>query len=161
MKTYSIKNAIWASALLLSQVFISCEDYFLNAESPQYISDASSIIDAQSAETALLGVYSGLQQGNYYGGGGFLIATNLSGGDLIWVGTLNFQNTFVTHTYRADNGTLDSAWEAIHQVVNRANQVIDKVPKLDIVGLSDETKNKWLGEAYTIRALTHFDLARA
>jgi hypothetical protein len=142
-------------------LFTSCTDYFLNPESPQYISDALAITDAQSAETAVLGIYSGLQHGEYYGGDGFQSAANLSGGDHIWVGTQNHYYTFVTHTYRPDNRTLNDSWNAMNQVVNRANHVIDKIPQLNIAGLSEDDKNQWLSESYTIRALVHFDLARA
>lgn len=147
----------------LSFLFLlnACTDYFLNPESPQYISDALAITDAQSAETAVLGIYSGLQHGEYYGGDGFQSAANLSGGDHIWVGTQNHYYTFVTHTYRPDNRTLNDSWNAMNQVVNRANQVIEKIPRLNVAGLSEDTKNHWLSEAYTIRALVHFDLARA
>jgi tetratricopeptide (TPR) repeat protein len=160
MKKYH-QHTVWASLLFASLSLLSCEDYFLDAKSPQYISDEYSIIDEQSAETAVLGVYSGLQHSEYYGGDGFQAAAGLAGGDLIWVGTQNHYNTFVSHTYRADNRTLNDSWAAIHKTVSRANQVLDKVPKLNQAGLTDETKNKWLGEAYTIRALAQFDLARA
>jgi tetratricopeptide (TPR) repeat protein len=161
MKQYILKKKTLSLGFSCFLLLTSCTDYFLNPESPQYISDAFAITDAQSAETAVLGVYSGLQHGEYYGGDGFQSAANLSGGDHIWVGTQNHYYTFVTHTYRPDNRTLNNSWNAMNQVVNRANQVIDKIPLLNITGLSEESKNHWLSEAYTIRALVHFDLARA
>jgi tetratricopeptide (TPR) repeat protein len=160
MIQYILKQQTLSSSFLFLLLFTSCADYFLHPESPQYISDALAITDAQSAETAVLGIYSGLQHGEYYGGDGFQSAANLSGGDHIWVGTQNHYYTFVTHTYRPDNRTLNDSWNAMNQVVNRANQVIDKIPQLNVAGLSEETKNHWLSEAYTIRALVHFDLAR-
>ncbi|MDR0748027.1 MAG: RagB/SusD family nutrient uptake outer membrane protein [Tannerellaceae bacterium] len=161
MKQYISKRKALGCAVSFIVLFASCTDYFLNPESPQYISDEFAITDAQSAETAVLGTYSALQHGEYYGGDGFQSAANLSGGDHIWVGTQNHYYTFVTHTYRPDNRTLNDSWNAMNQVVNRANQVIDKIPRLNVTGLLEETKKHWLGEAYTIRALVHFDLARA
>ena len=163
MKQYILKERTLGFGLSFLLLLTSCTDYFLNPESPQYISDAFAITDAQSAETAVLGIYSGLQHGEYYGGDGFQSAANLSGGDHIWVGTQNHYNTFVTHTYRPDNRTLNDSWNVMNQVVNRANHVIDKIPRLDmdLAGLPEKTRNQWLSEAYTIRALAHFDLARA
>jgi hypothetical protein len=158
MKTNIIKIKFLLAGLIFLSLATSCEDYFLNPESPQYISDEFAITDAQSAETAVLGIYSGLQNSNYYGGAGYQYAVSFSGGDHQWVGTLNYQQHFVTHTYRPENQTLLGAWNAIYSVVNRANHVIEKVPQLNV---AEETKNHWLGEAYTIRALSHFDLARA
>ena len=69
-----------------------------------------------------------------------------AGGELIWVGTQNHYNTFVTHTYRADNRTLNDSWQAIHKVVNGANHIIAKVPLLNETGLTDQQRNQLLGE---------------
>lgn len=118
MNNYNIRRNIATGVAALTLLLTSCESYFLEPDSPQYIADNISIVDAKSAETALLGVYSALQHSEYYGGDGFQSAVNLAGGELIWVGTQNHYNTFVTHTYRADNRTLNDSWQAIHKVVN-------------------------------------------
>ena len=161
MNNYNIKGKIVAGVAGLSLLLASCESYFLEPDSPQYIADNVSILDYKSAETALLGVYSALQHGEYYGGDGFQSAANLAGGELIWVGTQNHYNTFVSHTYRADNRTLNDSWQAIHKVVNGANHILAKVPLLSETGFTDQQRNQFLGEAYTLRALAQFDLARA
>ena len=161
MNNYNIRRNIATGVAALTLLLTSCESYFLEPDSPQYIADNISIVDAKSAEAALLGVYSALQHSEYYGGDGFQSAVNLAGGELIWVGTQNHYNTFVTHTYRADNRTLNDSWQAIHKVVNGANHIIAKVPLLNETGLTDQQRNQLLGEAYTLRALAQFDLARA
>lgn len=144
----------------LAAVLTSCKKTFLESESAQNIPDNAAIVDSSSALTATLGIYDALQDGNYYGGDGLAAAAFLSGGDGLWVGTLNYYNDFTTHTYRADNTLIYRIWYTIFKVVNRANHVIAKVPALDNKLISDSKKNLYTGEAYFIRALAFFDLGR-
>ena len=144
----------------LAAILTSCKKTFLESESAQNIPDAAAIVDSSSALTATLGVYDALQDGNYYGGDGLAAAAFLSGGDGLWVGTLNYYNDFTTHTYRADNTLIYRIWYTIYKVVNRANHVIAKVPALDNKLISESKKNLYTGEAYFIRALAFFDLGR-
>jgi tetratricopeptide (TPR) repeat protein len=144
----------------LAAILTSCKKTFLESESAQNIPDNAAIVDSSSALTATLGVYDALQDGNYYGGDGLAAAAFLSGGDGLWVGTLNYYNDFTTHTYRADNTLIYRIWYTIFKVVNRANHVIAKVPALDNKLISDSKKNLYTGEAYFIRALAFFDLGR-
>ncbi|MGN7889879.1 RagB/SusD family nutrient uptake outer membrane protein [Dyadobacter endophyticus] len=155
---FRYKIAVLALTGLLAS---SCESYFLDAEPQQSISDASVIVDGATAETALLGVYDKVQSGNYYGGDGYQAAAYLAGGDNLWVGTLNYYATFITHTYRSDNTLLNSVWYSIFTVVNGANNVIDKVEKLDAKAITEAQRKQISGEAYVLRSLAYFDLARA
>ena len=81
--------------LVLATSFSSCQKYFLDAEPQESVSDASAIVDASTAESALLGVYDKVQSSSYYGGDGYQAAAYLSGGDHLWVGTLNYYNTLM------------------------------------------------------------------
>ena len=157
----SYRSLLTSLSFILLFAFGSCKKYFLDAQPTQSISDQAVIVDSSTALSALLGVYDGLQSSNYYGGDGYAAAAFLSAGDGLWVGTLNYYNTFITHTYRADNTLLNNVWNDIYKTVNRANQVIDKVSGLDAKSISATARNQYVGEAYFIRALTFFDLARA
>lgn len=139
----------------------SCSDYFLDAEPLESVSDATVIVDAATAQTAILGVYSQLQNRLYYGGDGYAAIAYLSSGDHIWVGTLNYYNAFPSHTYRPDNTLLNNVWSQIFAVINGANNVIEKVNALPEGTITPAVKNQYVGEAYFIRALAFFDLARA
>ncbi|SEJ02143.1 SusD family protein [Dyadobacter koreensis] len=147
--------------IIIGLLASSCQSYFLDVEPQQSISDQSVIVDAATAETALLGVYDKLQSGNYYGGDGYQAAAYLAGGDNLWVGTLNYYATFITHTYRSDNTLLNSVWYSIFTVVNGANNVIDKVEKLESKSITEAQRKQFSGEAYVLRSLAYFDLARA
>lgn len=146
--------------LSLVLLLTSCEKDLLEFEPTESISDEFAIVDGKSAETAILGVYNKLQSSSYYGGDGYQAAVYLSGGDLLWVGTLNYYATFINHTYRADNRVINDAWYAIFRAVNGANHIIAKVPSLS-TDITEQQKNQLVGEAYFLRALAYFDLARA
>ncbi|MEH6305471.1 RagB/SusD family nutrient uptake outer membrane protein [Olivibacter sp. CPCC 100613] len=147
-------------ALSITLLFTHCEKDLLDFNPTESISDEFAIVDGKSAETALLGVYNKLQSSSYYGGDGYQAAAYLSGGDLLWVGTLNYYATFINHTYRADNRVITDAWYAIFRAVNGANHIIAKVPSLS-TGITEQQKKQLVGEAYFLRALAYFDLARA
>lgn len=159
-KKINKNHIVIISCIILSTAFTSCQKTFLDTTSAATISDADAIVDSSSAYNALTGVYDGLQNSDYYGGDGFAAASFLSGGDGLWVGTLNYYNNFTQHTYSSDNTLLYRIWSAIYAVVNRSNNVIAKVPTLSDQKLSATSKNTYIGEAYVIRALAFFDLAR-
>lgn len=149
------------SIVALGFLSVSCSSHFLDVEPQQSVSGNTVIVDGNTAETAILGVYSQLQNRLYYGGDGYAATAYLSSGDHIWVGTLNYYNAFTTHSYRPDNTLLNNVWYQIYAVVNGANNVIDKVGALPSDAIDSDTRNRYIGEAYFIRALAFFDLARA
>ena len=146
-------------AISLALLFISCENAILNLEPEQAISNASAVVDKKSAEAALVGAYDKLQSANYYGSE-FVASIYLSGNNVGWTGSLNYYRAFNNHSYQADNTTINTTWFAIYATVNATNQVIDKVSALQSSDLTDAEKNRIVGEAYFIRALSLFDLGR-
>lgn len=160
MKAKNLYTTAFKALLLSSALFFnSCEDAILNLNPEQSISDATAIVDKKSAEAALVGAYDKLQAGNYYGSE-FQAAIYLSGGDVNWTGSLNYYRQFNNHSYQADHTTINSTWYAIYATLNSANQVIDKVGALQSADLTEAEKNRIVGEAYFIRALSLFDLGR-
>jgi len=139
-------------------VFSGCES-FLDVEPRESISDDQTIVDKISAETAIRGVYSALADGGYYGTT-FQSIGYLSGDNIQWTGSQSQVQEFINHRVNADNATISGAWNAIYRTINRANNVISKVPQVADPALTQELKNVIVGEAYFIRALAYFDLAR-
>lgn len=142
----------------LTMVGSSCEK-FLDVQPKEFISDASTIVDRTSVETAVRGVYSALADGGYYGTS-FQSIGYLSGDNIVWTGSQSQVQEFINKRVNADNATISSAWVAIYRTINRANNVIDKVPTVKDPLLTEVLKNQYIGEAYFIRALAYFDLAR-
>jgi hypothetical protein len=131
---------------------------FLNVQPVDEVSDASTIVDATSSETAVRGVYRTMAQ-NYYGG---LYETfgYLGGDDIVWTGSQAVIQQFISHNVTADNNNLETVWAGIYQTINGANEVIAKVPKVVDPAFAAGQQNQLTGEGYFIRALAYFDLAR-
>ncbi|UOR06460.1 RagB/SusD family nutrient uptake outer membrane protein [Hymenobacter aerilatus] len=153
LKTVSLFSFI---ALVLSAS--ACNDY-LEVPPRESVADNQTITDQKSASTALSGVYSALASGGYYGTS-FQSIGYLGGGDVQWTGTQSQVQEFVTHNVRADNATIGTVWSAIYVTINRANHILARVPAVVDPLLTETLKNQYLGEAYFLRALAYFDLAR-
>ncbi|SDF10576.1 RagB/SusD family nutrient uptake outer membrane protein [Chitinophaga filiformis] len=140
--------------LLLS----SCKD-FLDVEPRDSVSDDATIVDEASAQTAVRGVYRELGDDAYYGSL-FQTIGYLSGDNIQWTGSQSVIQQFISHNVKADNANVATVWAGIYSTINRANQVIDKVPGVTDATFTQDEKNALIGEAYFIRALAYFDLAR-
>jgi len=144
--------------IALSATASSCSR-FLEVEPKTSISDQATIIDKTSAEQAVRGVYSALADGNYYGTS-FPSIGYLSGDNVQWTGSQSQVQEFINHQVSAENSTISGAWNAIYRTINRANNVLEKVPGVTGPALTENLRNQYLGEAYFLRALSYFDLVR-
>lgn len=145
-------------SILLIIVFItasSCD--VLNQDPQTAISEDKAIRDLKSANAALNGLYSQLQSTEYYGSN-FQIISDVTSDISQSVGTWDFyreMDTYVTSPGNLENRNL---WSQAYATVNHANNIITDVENLD--GVSQEDKDRIIGEAYFIRALAFFDLTR-
>lgn len=146
------------SLLGVGLLLTACQQ-FLDVKPRESISDAATITNQSSALTALRGVYSALADGGYYGTS-FQSIGYLSGDNIQWTGSQSQVQEFINKKVNADNSTISSVWIAIYRAINRANNILAKVPEVTDPALTTDLKNQYLGEAYAIRALAYFDLAR-
>ncbi|MFC5412586.1 RagB/SusD family nutrient uptake outer membrane protein [Larkinella bovis] len=153
-----MKSFVNRFSLIALTVFSACQS-FLDVKPLESISDDQTIVDKATAETAVRGVYSALGSSNYYGTG-FQSIGYLSGDNIQWTGSQSQVQEFINHRVNAENSTIAGAWTAIYQTINRANNVIDKVPGVTDPTLTQALKDQYVGEARFIRALAYFDLAR-
>jgi len=146
--------------LLFALVFTvtSCSK-FLDVEPKDSVSDEFTIVDKGSAETAVRGLYRALANNGYYGST-FQSNGYLQGDNLDWTDSRTVSLQFIQNNVRADNEEVASAWTAIYQTINRANNIIAKIPAVNDGLFTETLKNQLLGEAYFVRALAYFDLAR-
>jgi hypothetical protein len=154
-----MKTHLYIFSLILITGLGSCKK-FLDVVPQESVSDQQTIFDKASAETALRGVYSSLASEGYYGSNYQMIGY-LSGDNIQWTGSQSQIQEFINHNVKSENPTINSAWVAIYRTINRINQVLDKVPGVEDVLLTAETRNRIIGEAHFLRALAYFDLARA
>src|SRR6185295_12307679 len=136
----------------------SCKKY-LEVEPVNAVSDANPIYDKVSAETALNGTYRQLGHTGYYGENYVTLGYYPSGDvkNLTTGGAANLVNI----NFRADDPAFNNAWVAIYSAINRANNVIARVPEVTDPLLTEVLKKQYVAEAKFIRALAYFDLARA
>jgi tetratricopeptide (TPR) repeat protein len=148
----------YIAILLIAFASMSCNK-FLDVQPKDAVEDDQTITDKTSATTALRGVYRRLGADNYYGSL-FQTFGYLPGDNIQWTGSQSVIQQFISHNISADNGNLQSVWSAIYATVNAANHVIAKVPGVQDATFTTADKNQLTGEAYFIRALCYFDLAR-
>lgn len=121
------------------------------------IPEATAISDANGARAALAGAYGGLQSLSYYGED-YPIFLDLSSDNTEHSGTLTSFGDADLNKLRADNSTIGGIWIAIYDDINRANEIIDKVPA--VPNLDPDEMNEILGEAYFLRALDYHNLVK-
>jgi tetratricopeptide (TPR) repeat protein len=158
LRSQIMKRSIFALSVVATLSFSACEKY-LDVQPRASISDQQTIYDNASAITALTGAYAGLASGGYYGTT-FQSIGYLSGDNIQWTGSQSQVQEFINHNVSADNSTISGAWSAIYVTINRANHVILKVPQVTDPLLTQAAKDQIVGQAYFIRALAYFDLAR-
>ena len=153
MKSSYIKNAIFLAVVLLSA---SCKKYLEEAPN-NALPTENSITDASTARAAIIGTYDRLQ--GYYASSYPTLGT-ITTDNVIFNGTLSEYLQLDQNAIPTDNVITVSAYQSIYRTINSANSVIAYVPNVNDPLLTVAEKNKILGEAYFIRALSYFDLAR-
>jgi len=139
----------------LAVTVISCD--VLNQEPEDLISTEDAIVDRQSANAALTGLYDLMQDGDYYGGR-YIMATEMLSGNAEAAAFQQFWQELASGRVPSSNFHAEDYYIAGYAIVNAANAIIEQVP--DVAELSDSEKNEILGSAYFIRGLSFFDLLR-
>ncbi|MBL7859202.1 MAG: RagB/SusD family nutrient uptake outer membrane protein [Cyclobacteriaceae bacterium] len=157
MKTVDIKSKVTFFVVLL-MFATSCD--FLELESPNDLDADTFFKDAESAESALIGLYSSLQNRSYYGADYVLINEPLSGisvtggFDNINIDELGFQ------AVTPSNIIVEEMWYSIYNTIANANRLIEGLDKIDDPSFDSDRRDEIEGQARTIRAMAHFDLLR-
>jgi hypothetical protein len=121
------------------------------------IPESNAISDAPSARAAVVGMYTSLQSTNSYGE------------ELLEFGDLSSDNADNTGTFtsyleadrndlHANNASIFDIWVTAYDGINRANEIIAKVP--GVADLADDEKAQLTGEAYFVRALDYHNLVK-
>lgn len=105
---------------------------------------------------AINGNYSGFKRDFYYGGQHIIMPDLLSDNlALCSEGRRSKQSIFIWEM--SGDLTWGGLWTDAYKVINRSNQILENIDILD----SGDFKNNVTGQALAMRALAHFDLARA
>src|SRR3982750_2628411 len=103
-------NIAFASLIALTLSFVSCEK-FLDVEPKELTSDDITIIDENSAKTAVRGLYNQLGSNGYYGYT-FQTLGFFSGDNIQYVGSQTVNQQLTNHDVKADLGAVSTAWAA-------------------------------------------------
>jgi len=153
MKTSYIKNILLIAGLLVTA---SCKKY-LEEIPNNSLPTESAITDLGTARAAIIGAYDRVQ--GYYASSYPTLGT-ITTDNVVFNGTLSEYLQLDQNAVPTDNVITVAAYQGIYRAINSANSVIASVPGVQDVRLTADEKNRILGEAYFIRALGYFDLAR-
>lgn len=143
--------------LLVGLTGVSCKK-FLEETPYDTIPDENTIYDKSSAEAAVRGAYRSLASLNY--SAGFQNTILQSGGDVKSLNNAQTDLNVINYDLRSDIAFLSTYWGNFYNTINRTNHIIEKVPAVTDIKLTAAQKDQLLGEAYFIRAISYFDLAR-
>lgn len=154
MKRYF--NTQVAASLLLGATLWSCGDQ-LNVDPTQSVSDDKALVTSSDVKGALVGCYDGFGSNNF-ACGAIQYTPDLLANDA----EVRFGGTFATllqfsqKAMLATNTQVTSTWNSAYNTVNRVNNVLENLPKLD----TDADRKAAEGEALFLRGTVYFNLVR-
>jgi len=157
----SIKN-IWVAIGILFTC--SCTK-FLEEKPTYFLTPESDLSSVKVARALADGCYQNLQgsmlggQPSSYGGNTWNLMEFMTGKSLSDLGQTGFV-TFQNLSYGPTSFYFDTWWQYLYRGIGSCNLAIQKLPDINASGLSDADKANMLAEAYTLRALYYFFLAR-
>ncbi|MDB5236192.1 MAG: hypothetical protein JWR44_3185 [Hymenobacter sp.] len=129
----------------------------LDVEPVDSVDAANALNTSSDVQAALVGCYTSLQSDNAYDGYiQFLSDLLADNGDAAFVGTYLQPQQLQRKTILKDNATVANIWLRAYNTINRTNNVLNNLDKLD----TPAKRNSAEGEAKFIRGLVYFDLVR-
>jgi hypothetical protein len=141
--------------LILLTITSACDVLDVKPQSSILASEAFK--DKKGIEKGVLGAYTSFQNLSYYGRT-FLIFSDLAADNLDHPSdatALEYAQVD-NNAILPENGSIDGIWTSLYESINIANNVIVRIPS--IPDMTQEEKEKALGELLFIRALDHFNL---
>ncbi|MEN9612339.1 MAG: hypothetical protein RLZZ628_3153 [Bacteroidota bacterium] len=144
------------SLLILTLLVSQCG--FLEETSPNDLDAQTAIKDAASANAALLGCYSSMQNASSYGGH-FALISETGGGNAL-TGGYNYisLDQLAFHAVTPANLLIEELWTALYRTIANTNRLLAALP--NISDLSAIDKKNIEAQARGLRAMVHFDILR-
>lgn len=152
MKILRISILMIAASLFLG----SCDD-FLDMQPSNAGNAETAIATPDDAQVALNGVMRAMTSSAYYGRN-FMIYGDAKGGDLTIYSAGRGLDALYSFNHSATSGSYSGFWTQGYFCISQVNNIISNITKLQSAGKSGF--DKYLGQAYTLRALFYFDLVR-
>ncbi len=134
----------------------SCED-FITLQPEDTINEGIFFKTSGDFETALIGVYSGLQ--SLHGGSNLMYISELMSDNhtIWWTSPTNNEMECNEAGITTTNGFVNSVWTVCYQGISRCNNILVRVDGADF---SDDLKDQFKGEALFLRGYFYFYLVR-
>ena len=148
---------IFAGCLL-----VACNKDFLEVKPQQSVLTTDVFSQVSTSRAAVNGLYSLMQSYSYYGRDAMVIPEVISDNLTRSVRTGNRYTGMNTLTHTATDANVSRMWNQMYQVITNANAVIANEENIKKVAtaLDQEEALQLVGEAYAVRALVYFDLAK-
>ncbi|WP_299230521.1 RagB/SusD family nutrient uptake outer membrane protein [uncultured Bacteroides sp.] len=146
-----MKTKYILSSLFLGFLSMSCAD-FLEEIPYNKVTQGNYFTTAEGIKGGINGLYGSLR--DIYNTENFMNFAESETDITIWPSSAARQPVF------ADNGYVTGMWNTFYNCINRCNEVIQSLEKNNIPGLSDDLKNRYLGEAKFIRAHIYAHLVK-
>ncbi|MEN7549616.1 RagB/SusD family nutrient uptake outer membrane protein [Rapidithrix thailandica] len=156
----TIKNLLYIIAILGLN---ACDSSFLDVTPKQNIAIKDAIKDVNSLQSAVNGIYSQLQNDDYYGRTMILVPDLMP--DNIYLSSSNSSSIFLNvnrFEVKVNDSEVENAWNVMYSVAVNSTRAIkgaEAFMEADEKTATEDAK-QILGEAYTLRAMAHFDLLR-
>ncbi|RZM19474.1 MAG: RagB/SusD family nutrient uptake outer membrane protein, partial [Pedobacter sp.] len=153
-----MKKTLYLISILLIILISSCEKFLDNDPPVQDIVSQKVFNNEESANAAVVGLYSRMTARNNDAMNGFLSIFIGLAGDEIWNTSTNASYDAFKNNAVLDNNTVINAnlWTPLYNYIYHANTIIEHLNKSNAI--TAETKNRLLGEMYFTRAILHFYL---
>jgi len=156
MKRYNLSILLLTGLIFL---FSSCEG-FLDTKPTDEVVAETAMQTLYDANVAVNGLYIDMKYQDYYGGTIQLLGDERGDNIQPRVMSTGWVQIY-TLGYESESSTYFSTWERCYQTIMRCNTLIANLDNLEVTTTSDiAKKNDYLGQAYAVRALVYFDLAR-
>lgn len=148
------------SVSLLVLITSSCKKSFLDLKSEQSTDASVAFTNLESMRAAINGVYDLMQDDTYYGRTTTLLPDLMADNDYVSTQNAGRYLDYDRYTATKNSGYAEDAWNRIYRIITNCNFIIEKGGALQLPTSDQAEQSTIVGEAYTIRALAHFDLCR-
>jgi hypothetical protein len=141
---------------------VACNKDFLEVKPQQNVLITDVFSQVSTSRAAVNGLYSLMQSYSYYGRDAMVIPEVLSDNLTRSVRTGNRYTGMNTMTHTATDANVSRMWTQMYRVATNANAIIANEENIKKVAtpLEQEEVLQLVGEAYAVRALVYFDLAK-
>ncbi len=144
--------------ILLPLFIVSCNKDWVDVKPTTQVVSGEAIKNLVDADYAVNGIYSTLQDYEYYGARMQYYA-DVAGDDMQATGTNKRASQYYMMISNTDN-VYTSLWSMPFKVMRYANNILAQIDELEVTPTEEAVKNDIKGQALSLRALALFDLTR-